>query len=1114
MGFLRKAACTIGILCFGLISFCGKASAEGFSENLLKNPTIEAGKEGKPEGWSFHGKTGPRTEDELNRLYDSGYPPFETGRGSGEWSEESFSGRRCLKLIPDYPPLSPKRQWYGTGGLDGYWISDPIPCEPGSFYLAGGWIRLSVPRSDTLSYGFLQVWFYDKNDRRIRGMLKWDKHRPLLNPADFERWGFYPTPAYQAPPNASAMRLVFLTEFNAGRGGFGNLWADNLAVWQVPEDVRLFCLGPNEIIYQEWWQGVKRALPPQLPPPRSESDCGSVWLLSDSQAPGEIFFDKDKPLELEAVLYNLLSTPQRVTLKYIAESWLGQRISRGKEENITLEPYAEKRVKVELPAVGSYGGYTLRMRVYEKDRVITEGLGRFGVIPEPKREKPAAARSPWIAYADIGGGGLSRWATKPQLEELAFLINLVGMKWAWWNLYDPTREGYADMQEFRKEQFLPVYEFWHGRCGMEYCGTIGHTERAGVTTEEYKNAVRRLVKGLKDKIHVWSCLGVEQANDRSPFRRIPTEDYDRQMKAAYEAVKEADPTAVVLTGAIATDIQANTLKRFYEGTVGHSFDGVILNSYGGVIPTVRGNIEMMNSHGDTKKPVWIRETAEHEAPVSGSQRLSGERSGSGALVRASVQLLSDFSPRFEKISWFVLYTPQGGRHSMLTPSLQPRPQYLAYVVMTDRLGKATPWRKIEYPNALCYLWRDGERLVGVAWAKAGQQQITLKVDVPEVRITDLMGNEQRVATPGGILNLSLTELPLYLEGAKAMEKFKDIALSMSYGMRKRTEPLSVEVTLRSGSGKAYAGQVELNASAGWKPQPAKTGFRLGGAGRKEVIFKLSAPADFDSARRYDFSARATTAEGISVSTSASLNFARSFHAARPPALDGSTRGWEGAEPLLLDKKWQVRECALATQFGVTEALWKGPEDVSARAYTMWDEDYFYLMVTVTDDFFAPWKERSFAGFMGDAIEFAFQPDNELTPSASQFEYELFLAPAGRLLPGGKPSGDYNWSPFALPGKTLCWRHLPYPNVEMTGWRVHVAETGRRGDCVYQAAIPWPDIGSREVKAGKVLSFSLSVNDNDAQRKDVFPQGRRWIHWFAGISEKKDPARYGDLVLVE
>jgi len=61
------------------------------------------------------------------------------------------------------------------------------------------------------------------------------------------------------------------------------------------------------------------------------------------------------------------------------------------------------------------------------------------------------------------------------------------------------------------------------------------------------------------------------------------------------------------------------------------------------------------------------------------------------------------------------------------------------------------------------------------------------------------------------------------------------------------------------------------------------------------------------------------------------------HAARPPALDGSLDGFDGAEPIALDYEDQYRR---------SEEPYPGPEEFSATAVVNWDDGALYLGVEV------------------------------------------------------------------------------------------------------------------------------------------------------------------------
>jgi hypothetical protein len=62
-----------------------------------------------------------------------------------------------------------------------------------------------------------------------------------------------------------------------------------------------------------------------------------------------------------------------------------------------------------------------------------------------------------------------------------------------------------------------------------------------------------------------------------------------------------------------------------------------------------------------------------------------------------------------------------------------------------------------------------------------------------------------------------------------------------------------------------------------------------------------------------------------------------------PSLDGSWEGWNKTNPMTIDKANQVCKLLLGNQ------LWRGPEDLSAKIYAMYDDAYLYIGAEVTDN---------------------------------------------------------------------------------------------------------------------------------------------------------------------
>ena len=66
--------------------------------------------------------------------------------------------------------------------------------------------------------------------------------------------------------------------------------------------------------------------------------------------------------------------------------------------------------------------------------------------------------------------------------------------------------------------------------------------------------------------------------------------------------------------------------------------------------------------------------------------------------------------------------------------------------------------------------------------------------------------------------------------------------------------------------------------------------------------------------------------------------------------------------------------------------------------------------------------------------------------------------------------------------------------------------------MYQAAIPWSDLGVVAPKAGRTISFALVLNDADEGQR--MTGGRVHVKWFDGLDTAKNPEGFGDVTLVK
>lgn len=132
--------------------------------------------------------------------------------------------------------------------------------------------------------------------------------------------------------------------------------------------------------------------------------------------------------------------------------------------------------------------------------------------------------------------------------------------------------------------------------------------------EAYALYVRAVVAHFKDRVKYWEIWNEPD----SSFYWQPQDSmksYTALLKTAYPAVKEADPTAVVVLGGLAQQHSIN-LKRIYANGGGDSFDVVNIhpfvdpklpNAIAMVNGVYKGVYKVMQANNDAAKPIWFTE---------------------------------------------------------------------------------------------------------------------------------------------------------------------------------------------------------------------------------------------------------------------------------------------------------------------------------------------------------------------------------------------------------------------------------------------------------------------------------------------------------------------------
>ena len=201
-------------------------------------------------------------------------------------------------------------------------------------------------------------------------------------------------------------------------------------------------------------------------------------------------------------------------------------------------------------------------------------------------------------------------------------------------------------------------------------------------------------------------------------------------------------------------------------------------------------------------------------------------------------------------------------------------------------------------------------------------------------------------------------------------------------------------------------------------------------------------------------------------------------AATPPALDRDPAKWAS-----------VPAIHLGGNAGGTIVLREGSslKQKSAEIKLQWDDKALYLLAVVNDyKHVQPYHGEEV--WQGDNIQLGVDARHTAWRGLSEGK----TPPFAEIGLSRTDTGDeaYRW----------LWQAGPCKGIAL--------KTARIGNqTIYQAALPWGELGPVVPKAVDAIGLSLLINGNDGEGRDG------WLEWYSGIGYgPKDPRKYGTFVL--
>ena len=169
--------------------------------------------------------------------------------------------------------------------------------------------------------------------------------------------------------------------------------------------------------------------------------------------------------------------------------------------------------------------------------------------------------------------------------------------------------------------------------------------------------------------------------------------------------------------------------------------------------------------------------------------------------------------------------------------------------------------------------------------------------------------------------------------------------------------------------------------------------------------------------------------------------------------------------------------------------WPGRSGLSGEMRLLWDNQYLYVGVKVTDRVFRNTKQDAEI-WSGDGLQFLIDPARASTDKIGKYDYAMAIGSKGPQV------WSYYVADSAVPlGEVKAIQFIGKPAGDGTG------------GMTYEIAIPWSHLAPFQPVVGGNLGLALILNDDDGQGRDEF------IGWFSGC-HTKEVDMVGDLILGE
>ncbi|MEK6797247.1 MAG: sugar-binding protein [Spirochaetota bacterium] len=813
----------------------------------------------------------------------------------------------------------------------------------------------------------------------------------------------------------------------------------------------------------------------------------SANMIMRTKEPGNVFLAGPETVEIEARIHNATEASSSFSLQSACVDLDGNEISRS-----TRAFTANRGDTVALPFTAltsrTAGYFTARMTVHAGGKSVKSMEMPIVVVKAPR-----ASGENEGSFFGLQGSGIPMEA-----------ISRIGVKWmrnfrAWRWTERKKGEIYINDDSYLSQRTngMHIMETLQATMMPDWAkGSDGKMK----DIVEYCNYASLMVKQFGKYSRYWEI-------ENEPDLVFPSHAklsyldgakyYADVLIRASKAIKAADPNAVVLgSGVSGGDFNGFAFSKKVFELAADAFDIWAFHPYApsrnigpsGICVTPEEN-RMRENLLDAEKIIkdnggrhrlWIGElgwaiTTNNPSFVSSYARQHAEM-----MTRAMI--LAHSVPTLEHIFWFLTQgCLEGGyEYGLWKDERRPLPAVAAYATITRMLDNTVPVRPLYESDLRAYAFatRDGNPVIAI-WKSAGEAtELIVSVKPDAVRLTDMVGVDVTLATRGNGIVIPLSGSPRYLRSIsmsveqlcaaveKAAVSIDAVSISVLMGDRS-----SIAGSLKNNLPTKIDGTLTIAVPDGMSAENTSQPFSLAPSGSSSFRFGISS-GDTERLRGKEIVLTARMDGGSVVKR---LPASAEKCTQRTIAFDTDLSAWRAIPSFTLDERIYIMPPDAAP------TVWKTPENLSAVAYTAWDEQYFYFAANVRDNMFCQeWSGGDV--WKGDSIQLSFDAKNDAVEKKVGYD-----------------GNDHEFSIALTKSGPAVYRHAgpkELPQGPVKGAKIDIRTQGDY--TVYQLALPWSELSPLRPTAGRMFGFNFIINDNDGTGRAY------WMGLTPGIGEMKYP----------